>query len=780
MKLSPRSSVRKILLSLVPLVFLPGSLAWAQANQIPGLDVHLSNMRAIEAMGREGVFPNGMNGVAVETTVCNEGTVEVPWFEAMNPAHPTIAFMVASVRDGRMQQLSNRSHVKHGFFALNGNGCQLGCVPPPTLGVFLGLGCTDTYGTVNNGDNYYLGAPDEIDPWLGTWTRQCSLFDRGFPDVGAPANCDGHRSLTHQMAVALGPVGNRIHVSDEDLVLGGAFFFQGQYVVEGMPEAARDDALGSRPFDASWNGSRWVLTQNGPLVPGTTSVTLSTGSVTTPEICANGRDDDGNGLVDCQDAACSNHTSCIGSLCVPDFNIGTLVVDGPARSATIDTRTATDDYQSTCSAGVAGGDVAFEFTLAETAGVEVEFQQTGRSIFAIFRMPPPGLACDTDQARCSYQDDARNAVAFLSLSAGRYVFVAKAQSTSLSGVINLRISAFGLRPVEICGNKIDDDSDGLTDCDDPECFGLVTCPTPACNLDQDLGNFSWGTQRTVTIDTRDGVTLWPTSCSRGTGKEKVLRLNLLQPMSLGFDCMDGGSHVLAVARQVQPLDACNANQLVCVDPSVLPFGCGYSLPNLQPGQYNVLVQAFQAGSEGLVNLTLTGQQEIIRETCDNGIDDDGDGATDCADRKCATDLACRKFACRPEQMAGILPLDGSLRSLVVQTAAAGDDQMQTSCASAPGGQDGVIDFQVPATADVAMQWAQVGDHDFALYDDEGMALACDAGRQRVCVASLGVVTGMHVFSALPPGRYHLVVDADRPGKEGGVVVQLSAVASPMP
>ena len=310
----------------------------------------------------------------------------------------------------------------------------------------------------------------------------------------------------------------------------------------------------------------------------------------------------------------------------------------------------------------------------------------------------------------------------------------------------------------------------------------MTCPAPACNLFQDLGNFSWGTQRTVNVDTRapDAVTLWPTSCSRGTGKEKVLRINLLQPMSLGFDCMDGGSHVLAVARQVQPLDACNANQIVCVDPTVLPFGCGYSLPNLQPGQYNVLVQAFQAGSEGVVNLTLTGQQEIIRETCNNGIDDDGDGATDCADRKCATDLSCRKFACRPEQMAGILPLDGSLRSLVVQTAAAGDDQMQTSCASAPGGQDGVIDFQVPATADVAIQWAQVGDHDFALYDDEGMALACDAGRQRACVSSLGVATGMHVFSALPPGRYHLVVDADRPGKEGGVVLQLSAVATSMP
>ena len=102
----------------------------------------------------------------------------------------------------------------------------------------------------------------------------------------------------------------------------------------------------------------------------------------------------------------------------------------------------------------------------------------------------------------------------------------------------------------------------------------------------------------------------------------------------------------------------------------------------------------------------------------------------------------------------------------------------TACASAPGGQDGVVDFQVPALADVTMQWAQVGDHDFALYDDEGMLLACDAGRRARCVASDGMATGMHVFSALPPGRYHLVVDADRPRRRRGAAASGGACVAP--
>jgi len=241
----------------------------AQANADPLIDVRLSQMRAIDALGREGLFPNGINGVSFETTVCNEGLVAIPWRQPMNVAHPKIAFLVASVRDGRIEQISDRSYLKHGFFALNGRGCNVDCINPGgTVGEALGIGCSDTYGTVNNGDAYYLGAPDEIDPWLGTWDKFCSVFDRGIPDVGAPDNCDGRRSLTHSMATALGPVGNRIRISDEDLILGGSFFFQGQYIVEGLPDAGRDNALASRGFTALWNGSRWNLDIAGALVPG--------------------------------------------------------------------------------------------------------------------------------------------------------------------------------------------------------------------------------------------------------------------------------------------------------------------------------------------------------------------------------------------------------------------------------------------------------------------------------------------------------------------------------
>ena len=59
--------------------------------------------------------------------------------------------------------------------------------------------------------------------------------------------------------------------------------------------------------------------------------------------------------------------------------------------------------------------------------------------------------------------------------------------------------------------------------------------------------------------------------------------------------------------------------------------------------------------------------------------------------------------------------------------------------------DGDVDFQGPARADVTLEWAQVGNHDFALYDDDGMLLSCEAGKSFGCVSSGSQATGSTTF-----------------------------------
>lgn len=277
---------------LAPLALLLLATATAPGAQInvePGLDVSLSELKDMIAHGRTGAFPNGMNGASFLTTACNVGTVEVDWRAPMNIDHPFISFLFARELDGRMEQISDRSYVKHGFFAANANQCGPCSQPLGPVGQKLGLGCSDTYATNTNGDRFYLGPPSEIDPFEGRWTRQCSHFDRGEPAVAAPNDCDGRRSLTETQVGALDPVTHRMEIADDDLLpAGAAFYAQSHYVVPGEAEALRADNTGWRRMVPSWNGSQWTFTQLGPLRLGSVLETWSGAMVRS---ATNGADD---------------------------------------------------------------------------------------------------------------------------------------------------------------------------------------------------------------------------------------------------------------------------------------------------------------------------------------------------------------------------------------------------------------------------------------------------------------------------------------------------------
>ncbi len=271
---------------LLPALLVAGAVPFAQANSDGAIDLLLAHINDLSVLGRQGAFPNGINGLAMETTACNGGSKEISWQQAMDPDHPFIAFLLARESNGRFEQISDRSYVKHGFFALSSSFCSA-CTP--TDGTKLGLGCSDTYATANNGDPFWLGPPDEIDPWLGRWNPVCSHFDRGEPPVAAPADCNGVRSLTQAQAQALGSVGHRIRVRDADLdVAGATFWFQGMYVIETEGDLLRDDNLGSRRFTAAWTGTNWSLNEASGLLLGSVLQRWSGASLSS---ATNGTDD---------------------------------------------------------------------------------------------------------------------------------------------------------------------------------------------------------------------------------------------------------------------------------------------------------------------------------------------------------------------------------------------------------------------------------------------------------------------------------------------------------
>lgn len=248
--------------------------AAAQLGSHPGVDVSLGILGPeLAYQGRTGAAGSGFVGMSMATTSCNPGTINVPWRQAMDLRHPFIAFMAVRELNGRLYQISDRSYVKHGFYALSSSQCTP-CTYPSD-GTWLGIGCSDTYSTGNNGSNYSLAPPDEIDPWTGVWAKNCSLFDRGFPTLPPPQDCDGVESQRFPPSGA----GWRVRIADSELIGGGSYWYSAAYVIPSWtqtsvgsngqpcpqpggnptgllnePDANRTNNIASRPMSVTFNG----------------------------------------------------------------------------------------------------------------------------------------------------------------------------------------------------------------------------------------------------------------------------------------------------------------------------------------------------------------------------------------------------------------------------------------------------------------------------------------------------------------------------------------------
>jgi len=200
------------------------------------------------------------------------------------------------------------------------------------------------------------------------------------------------------------------------------------------------------------------------------------------------------------------------------------------------------------------------------------------------------------------------------------------------------------------------------------------------------------------------------------------------------------------------------------------------VPNLQPGTYNVVVQGFQPGQEGIVNLTLSITDDRQLEICDNGVDDDLDGDIDCNDRKCATSLACASSKCRADAEISPVPLNGTTVTRLVQTQG-GADVADLTC-NVGGTDSAVIAFDLTANANLTIGFLQLGDHAVALYSNDGNQLACDAGTALSCIPPTGMPSGTAMFNNVPAGKYYLLVQAKDAASAGSVSVSVSGMPAP--
>ncbi len=351
------------------------------------------------------------------------------------------------------------------------------------------------------------------------------------------------------------------------------------------------------------------------------------------------------------------------------------------------------------------------------------------------------------------------------------------------------------RRPEICTNGVDDDGNGQADCEDAVCGGHPACgacdPTDA--LAPGVGDVIDFPRNAATREVE-----FPCAASM-TGWQA--RWTLAAPAGARLSWDD--APVVFLGREEEPGETCGLDRLACttaggpgrfdfelLPPGVYrlsaPAGVRVRLELVEPVFENC-TNGFDDDNDGLADCAdpdcvsaLPCQEEI----CDNGADDNADGLADCADPACAVFCAPPEICgngrdddldgradCRDVDCAGTETCRGSAcvvhfdfgtlhRGAVAAAPWSTADTPNSFLASCGGaGADYTLAFTLDAPANVLVHLTQTGSHSLTLSTEAGAGTPCLAG-EIACFPSPGVhMPGTWSFSALPPARYFLDIDA---------------------
>ena len=176
----------------------------------PGPDVIVGDLPAMQQFGSAGT----QVGVAIATTSCNAGTIDLDWFALPQTDHPVIPQNLYRMSGGadnneRFEQIG-QSWLKHAFTALTQDACGFGC--NGVGGAHLGSGCSDPYSANLNGGQNGIGSRAWVNPFTGA-----------FPSTANNHSGHAHDGVSHRVRVEIDDL-------NQDLNQGAIYFAEAQYV----------------------------------------------------------------------------------------------------------------------------------------------------------------------------------------------------------------------------------------------------------------------------------------------------------------------------------------------------------------------------------------------------------------------------------------------------------------------------------------------------------------------------------------------------------------------
>jgi hypothetical protein len=474
-----------LVLTLVATVALAGGNGNNQCD-VPGEypDVIVGSLHQEQRYGHVG----DITAFSIGTNSCNIGTCWLDWFShnAGSSLHPVIGQSMYRLKDGRFEQIG-QSWLKHGFTALSQNLCSPNCLG--TSGTHLGVDCSDPYSAGLNGQQSNLGPKFEVNPVAGTHPHP-------FATAGQTGN-----SIFKRL---------QVHDADMDPALnsGAQYWVEGQYITKDDAEAARQNNNASyRSISVSGNGTFFDINFAGPTVRedpairvwAETDPTVDMIDIQVPKdglfILGAKVTDLGGGVWHYEYAIHNLNSLRSGatfSVPVPDgatiSNIGFHDVDyhsGEPYSGTdwpnnggadFEVSWATEPAVVNPNANAIRWGTLYNFRFdadVEPAihDVALGFFRTGPPSEIVVQTWTPSM-CDAD-GTCGPGETCRNCPADCADN------ICDAEENVCTCV------DCGTYPeVETaCGDAIDNDCDGLADCNDPDCCGFAACAPPDFDKD---------------------------------------------------------------------------------------------------------------------------------------------------------------------------------------------------------------------------------------------------------------------------------------------------------
>ena len=447
-----------------------------------------------------------------------------------------------------------------------------------------------------------------------------------------------------------------------------------------------------------------------------------------PEGCADGDDDNGNGLADCLDPQCFGEPGC-GCVALDTLGCGDVISASTAGAGT--TEAVSFHF---CGGGFVGPWSERSWTVAPAPFGQHAVLRAAGEVGSLFAAAYPGGACDE---LCAAAAGGGPGETFLLPLPGDDATLVVLEGVEAPTTFDLEVVCVAAVESD-CGDQADGDLDGLIDCADPDCGGDAWClPEGPCVQAPPVG---CGEQ--VALDASDGSYLYeaPKGCAAAAGvflPGSELAVPFTAPATGPVTVtVTGGPTVLVLAETD---GGCDTTACLALGDDSVEFWA------LAGRTYQLLIDTgFDAATA--FELDVACGPPVAEPSCTDCVDGDGDGATDCDDDDCAASAACGP-GCRAQ---GAL---GCGTPVFASTAGAAAHVDSWPCpggpVALPGGERAyafvpTVSGTVTATIDTASGRSVV-----ALRDQDG---ACNPA---YCLAGGGTAATFEVEAG---ARYLVVVD----------------------